>query len=62
MASKEPGKCPYCNNTDINYYDTIQEDNHFDYKCTCNKCKKEFRECYDLTFVGMFDEDGGEKL
>ena len=47
----EEGKCPVCGSTNVTYGDfEFFEDNGAYYNMTCNNCKAEYREAYDLVF------------
>lgn len=45
--------CPYCTSTDFDYIGGYIDDNikiYYVYECKCNKCKKNFKQFYLLTY------------
>jgi len=52
----DEGTCPYCNGNDIDYGIMVPDGNSCYYPATCDGCKKEFREYYDLIFSGHWEE------
>jgi len=63
------GECPFCGGANIEYesisantaYETIDIDGDGRckgfYDATCDDCGKDFSECYDLVFSGIWVED-----
>ena len=52
------GNCPKCNSDDLNYFNSETTDSGVYYPYTCNKCKFEGQEHYELVFSGHFSDDG----
>lgn len=54
---KSTGKCPKCNSTSLDYFDTIHDGEYLDYVVICNSCRTEFKECYRLEYEGILVYD-----
>ena len=52
ILSNSEGKCPYCNNTDIEYGTLKIVDDMAHHPCTCIMCKKTFEQWYNFNFIG----------
>ena len=48
-----PGECPLCASDDIDWHGSEVDDNFIYYRATCNKCKCQFNEIHELTFIEM---------
>ena len=59
---KEIGKCPKCDSEIIQYGEMENADSCIYYPFTCNVCKFEGREWYDLAFSGFSDSETGEDI
>ena len=51
VKGANPGKCPYCGSTNIEYCDTNFEDGFLYHEFICNDCNKVSEEWYKLEFV-----------
>lgn len=52
VKSNEMGTCPICNGNDLDYGCVEFTNNMIYYPWTCNNCKAEGEEWYNLDFVG----------
>jgi RNA polymerase subunit RPABC4/transcription elongation factor Spt4 len=57
IESNEPGVCPVCGNTFIEYGDVVSDDQKVWYPAQCDKGHL-FEEWYDLTFVESVERGG----
>ena len=64
IKTAEEGYCPFCGDSDIDYYDTDFDSPFLFYKCECRQCKKEFLQVYKMEYdgVNVVDENGEEHL
>lgn len=56
----QEGKCPFCGENDIDWWDSDQDGEYIIWKCTCERCNHDFRVYYKQIFDGIsFDDDEG---
>ena len=54
ILSNEPGTCPYCNSTNIDYNESSYKDGPYQiYPALCTNCHRVFEEWYKLEFLGL---------
>lgn len=59
IQTVESGKCPYCENEEIDYaLYRVFDSNGFYIAAQCVKCKGKWRDMYNIEFSGIEDSDG----